>query len=109
MPQTHDDVLENIADALDIPPSKFEEAKSRYEAIGEWLDRDASSIAAYDPAISPQGSFLLGTVTRPLTTAEEYDVDLVCLLQAAKTDFTQKSLTFAPKLISSFSSSMMIW
>lgn len=92
IPHTHDDVLEDIADALDIPPSKFEEAKSRYEAIGEWLDRDASSIAAFSPAISPQGSFLLGTVTRPLTAAEEYDVDLVCLLQGTKTDFTQKSL-----------------
>jgi hypothetical protein len=90
--QTHDDVLEEIADALDIPPSKFEEAKRRYEAIGDWLDRDESSLAACDPAISPQGSFLLGTVTRPLTEAEEYDVDLVCLLKASKTDFTQKSL-----------------
>lgn len=90
--QTHDDVLEEIADALDIPPSKFEEAKRRYEAIGDWLDRDESSLAAYDPAISPQGSFLLGTVTRPLTETEEYDVDLVCLLKASKTDFTQKSL-----------------
>jgi hypothetical protein len=90
--QTHDDVLEEIADTLDIPPSKFEEAKSRYEAIGDWLDRDESSLAAYDPAISPQGSFLLGTVTRPLTDTEEYDVDLVCLLKASKTDFTQKSL-----------------
>lgn len=90
--QSHDDVLEEIADALDIPTSKFEEAKSCYEAIGDWLDRDESSLAAYDPAISPQGSFLLGTVTRPLTETEEYDVDLVCLLKASKTDFTQKSL-----------------
>ncbi|HMM46131.1 MAG TPA: nucleotidyltransferase [Candidatus Macondimonas sp.] len=90
--QTHDDVLDEIADALDIPPSKFEEAKRRYEAIGDWLDRDESSLAAYDPAISPQGSFLLGTVTRPLTETEEYDVDLVCLLKASKTEFTQKSL-----------------
>ena len=90
--QTHDDVLEEIADALDIPPSKFEEAKSRYESIGDWLGREESSLAGYDPAISPQGSFLLGTVTRPLTDTEEYDVDLVCLLKASKTDFTQKGL-----------------
>lgn len=89
---SHDDVLEEIADALDIPPSKFEDAKSRYEAIGDWLDRDGSSLAAYEPAISPQGSFLLGTVIRPLTETEEYDVDLVCLLGASKADFTQKSL-----------------
>ena len=90
--QTHDDVLEEIADALDIPPSKFEEAKGRYESIGDWLDRDESTLGAYNPAISPQGSFLLGTVTRPLTDAEEYDVDLVCLLKASKTEFTQKRL-----------------
>ena len=90
--QTHDDVLEAIADALDIPPSQYEEAKSRYESIGEWLGRDESTLSAYDPAISPQGSFLLGTVTRPLGDAEEYDVDLVCLLKASKKAFTQKSL-----------------
>lgn len=90
--KSHDDILEAMADALDIPPSKFEEAKNRYEAIGNWLDRPESTLADYEPAISPQGSFLLGTVTRPLTDSEEYDVDLGCQLKATKTDFTQKSL-----------------
>ncbi len=41
--------------ALDIPPSKFEEAESRYKTIGDWLDRDESTLTAYEPAISPQG------------------------------------------------------
>lgn len=90
--KSHDDILEAMADALDIPPSKFEEAKNRYEAIGNWLDRPESTLADYDPAISPQGSFLLGTVTRPLTDAEEYDVDLGCRLNASKAEFTQKDL-----------------
>lgn len=90
--KSHDDVLEEIADALDIPPSKYEEATKRYESIGAWLDRDHSSLAKHDPEISPQGSFLLGTVTRPLTDAEEYDVDLVCLLGGTKQEFTQKTL-----------------
>lgn len=90
--KSHDDLLEAMADALDIPPSKFEEAKSRYEAIGNWLDRPESTLAGYDPAISPQGSFLLGTVTRPFTDTEEYDVDLGCRLKATKAEFTQKSL-----------------
>ena len=34
-------------------------------------------VACYNPEIYPQGSFLLGTVTRPLSDAEEYDIDLV--------------------------------
>jgi hypothetical protein len=90
--RTHDDVLEEIAEALDIPTSKFEEAKERYESLGDWLGRDESTLSEHDPAISPQGSFLLGTVTRPLTDAEEYDVDLVSLLKASKAEFSQKSL-----------------
>ena len=90
--QNHDDILEEIADALDIPQSKYEDAKSRYESIGEWLHRDDSTLSNYEPAISPQGSFLLGTVTRPLSDEEEYDVDLVCMLKATKKDFSQKSL-----------------
>jgi hypothetical protein len=90
--KSHDDILERMAEALDIPPSKFEEASNRYHAIGNWLDRPESEIAQFKPAISPQGSFLLGTVTRPFTDAEEYDVDLVCRLEATKADFTQKTL-----------------
>jgi len=90
--QSHEDVLEEIAAAVDISESMFEEAKAHYESIGEWLERRGSTLSGYDPVISPQGSFLLGTVTRPLSDAEEYDVDLVCKLNANKEDFTQKSL-----------------
>ena len=90
--ETHDDVLEAIADAIDIPPSQYEAAVSRYESLGSWLDRDGSTIAQYDPEIAPQGSFLLGTVTRPLGDGEEYDVDLICVLKATKKDFTPKGL-----------------
>lgn len=93
--RSHDDILEEIAAALDIPPSLFEEAEERYKSLAEWLDRDASALAKYKPAISPQGSFLLGTVTRPLNRADEYDVDLVCLLHGSKTEFTQKTLKAA--------------
>lgn len=89
---THDEVLEAAADALDIPPSLYEEAKVRYRSIGNWLDRENSSLTGYDPRISPQGSFLLGTVIRPLTEADEYDIDLVCRLEATKQAFSQKEL-----------------
>lgn len=89
---THDDVLESIAMALDIPPSLFERAKGRYDAIGTWLNRDDSSLAGLVPTISPQGSMLLGTVIRPLTDQEEFDVDLVCLLSTSKSECTQKRL-----------------
>lgn len=90
--RSHDDILEAIAAALDIPQGKFEEAKERYEALGGWLDRPESTLADLNPAISPHGSFLLGTVTRPLTDADEYDVDLVCRVNGSKAVLTQKQL-----------------
>jgi len=90
--KSHDDVLEDIAQSLDIPESRFIEAQERYNSLGEWLDREDSSLSRFKPEISPQGSFLLGTVIRPLTEADEYDVDLVCLLQGTLADFTQKTL-----------------
>lgn len=89
---THDDVLNCLAEELDIPESTFETAVGRYESLGRWLDRPNSSIKEMKPEISPQGSFLLGTVIKPLNDGEEYDVDLVCRLSARRTDITQKQL-----------------
>lgn len=89
---SHDDLLNRIAEELDIPPSKYEEAVGRYEALGRWLDRENSTIRDMGPEISPQGSFLLGTVIKPLNDGEEYDVDLVCRLEARRSEITQKEL-----------------
>lgn len=85
-------IFENLAQFLDIPESYFEEARSRYQAIGNWLERDESIVSQYAPEIYPQGSFLLGTVIKPITNKDEYDIDLVCRLYLSKTTVTQKSL-----------------
>lgn len=73
-------ILNYLAEELDVPPSKYHEAKERYEAIGAWLDAADSELARYQPSIYPQGSFALGTVVKPFFD-EEYDVDAVCQLQ----------------------------
>ena len=78
--------LENLSDKLDIPPSKYQQAVDRYQAVGNWLnDGDYEGSDDY-PAIYPQGSFRLGTVVRPLRDGKEsdYDIDLVCRLAFAK-------------------------
>lgn len=88
--RTHDDVLVALAEAIDIPDHLFEKATSRYQAIGRHLEQ--SSLSQYAPQISPQGSMLLGTVIRPLDDTDEFDIDLVCKLEANKKTFTQQSL-----------------
>ena len=85
-------LLESIAEVLDISDLHYQQAVQSYEAIGEWLERDESKVALYSPEIYPQGSFLLGTVTRPIFDTDEYDIDLVCELNLQKDKITQKDL-----------------
>jgi len=84
--------LANIADSLDIPESKYEEAVSRYNSIGEWLDANDSKLHIYKPTIYPQGSFSLGTMVKPINDSDEYDVDLVCYLKINKYNITKADL-----------------
>ena len=84
-------ILRDLADEIDVPPSKYREAKEHYDAVGAWLGDDDSDLAPHDPTIYPQGSFALGTAVRPLGD-DEYDVDAVCLLQLPQDQVTQQRL-----------------
>ncbi len=88
----HESFLEEVAKSIDITPTQYEDAVAKYTSIGEWLDRPESTLDEYDPEIFPQGSFLIGTAIRPLDNREEFDIDLVCKLDAGKGDFSQRSL-----------------
>ena len=92
MNTTMDTILEQIGAWLDIPDSYFEKARARYHSIGNWLERSESAVAHLNPTIFPQGSFSLGTVTKPVTDKDEYDIDLVCKLDGSKRTMTQKQL-----------------
>ena len=85
-------LLEAIAEALDIPERHYKQAIKQYESIGTWLEREESGVACYSPEIYPQGSFLLGTVIKPISGAEEYDIDLVSELRLQKTEISQEKL-----------------
>jgi hypothetical protein len=62
-----------IAEELDIPDHLFEKAERSYQALGEYINNHCDcSVAVYT-----QGSFRLGTVIRPLSDEDEYDLDLV--------------------------------
>lgn len=75
-----EDYLEALAKALEIPPSRYEQAERSYKSLGDWLHRDESSVCDYDPDVFVQGSFRLGTVIKPQSENEEYDIDCVCSL-----------------------------
>ena len=69
------DIYERIAKAIDITEELFYLAKDNYTKLGEWIDEETPD---YKIEIYPQGSFALGTVVRPITDEDDYDLDLVC-------------------------------
>ena len=83
-----------LTETIDVPDSAYDKAEARYRDIGEWLCRPESLCQKYNPGIFPQGSFLLGTVTRPSDVDGEYDLDLAVKLQCgvSKMSHTQKEV-----------------
>ncbi|MCU4676198.1 nucleotidyltransferase [Catenovulum sp. 2E275] len=73
-------LLEEVAKELDISPTKYKLAVSRYESVGAWLNDGEYENFDGQINIYPQGSFRLGTVVRPIREQSEkdYDIDLVC-------------------------------
>jgi Second Messenger Oligonucleotide or Dinucleotide Synthetase domain len=85
--------LQALVEELAIPESRYEQAERSYKSLGDWFHRDDSEIRGFDPAVYVQGSFRLGTAIRPISDAEEYDVDSVCELKSlTKNDLTQFTL-----------------
>lgn len=85
-------LLSGLSDVLDISESLYKKATERYTEVGKWLCEDGSPLADYKPDIYPQGSFNLGTVIKPYTENDEYDIDLVCELSITKQECTQQRL-----------------
>ncbi|MBW1655916.1 nucleotidyltransferase [Flavobacterium quisquiliarum] len=86
------DLLENIGQILDITQAQHETVEKRYTAVANQLSQEGSLLSLYQPEILPQGSFLLGTMIRPIMEDDELDVDLVCRLKGKKSDWVQKNL-----------------
>jgi hypothetical protein len=85
--------LEALAKALEIPASRYEQAERSYQSLGSWLHREESTVRLLAPDVFVQGSFRLGTVIRPLSGNEEYDLDCVCsLTKLSKSETTQANL-----------------
>lgn len=84
--------LDALVEVLDITPVQFQKAKDHYEAVGNWLAKEDSLLHKYTPEIYPQGSFRLGTVIKPISGEDEFDVDLVCKINLTKNEITQKAL-----------------
>jgi len=68
-------LYEKIAHSIDISEKLFDQAEEYYKKLGAWMDEETPN---YRLTVYAQGSFALGTVIKPITEADDYDLDLVC-------------------------------
>lgn len=73
-----DRLLDSLCSKITISGEMFDTAKKEYEALGNWIDKVTPDYKAH---IYTQGSFALGTVIKPISEEDDYDIDLVCELE----------------------------
>lgn len=86
------EILETLGETLDISETQYNAAVSSYGAVGEWLAKPESSLVPYKPVIRPQGSFMLGTMIKPVCEDDDLDIDLVCELTGKNPQWAQYHL-----------------
>lgn len=91
-------LLNEIVAELDLPKSVEEKVRERYQSLGDWFNREESTLKDVD--IYVQGSFGQGTTIKPLQKDAEYDLDMSCTLNFSnfKSTYTQKELMKMMKL-----------
>lgn len=74
-------MINEILKQLDITPTMFKLAKERYTSVSKYLEDNGVEAEFY-----PQGSFRLGTVTRPIKKGKDsdYDIDFVCKMHGIR-------------------------
>lgn len=85
-------LLDNLGKALDITEAQYKLVEERYNAVATHLAKDTSLLKGYKPTILPQGSFLLGTMIKPVNEHDQLDVDLVCRLLGKEISWAQYHL-----------------
>lgn len=85
-------ILNELGGELDITQTEYDKAVLSYQAVGKQLVKENSELIPYDPEILPQGSFMLGTMVRPVSDEDDLDIDLVCQLKNKSARWTQYDL-----------------
>lgn len=83
------DILKLITD-VDITPSMFKNAESKYKALSDYLGRHTE----LNTNMYAQGSFALGTVVRPIKDGKDadYDLDFICEVNRDREEISASEL-----------------
>ena len=76
-----DDLLDKMAEEIQLDASRYERMKISYEAIKKWIDDDEKFFKPYSYDVYPHGSVRILTTVKPIGK-EEFDLDIVIHLKS---------------------------
>lgn len=76
-----DALLRQIAEKVQLSPTKYGVAVDHYEAVDKFLARDASPIRHVFDGLYPQGSMAIGATIASRLNNDEFDIDVVAKLK----------------------------
>ncbi len=87
-------VFLKVIEQIELPDSYYQKAEDKYDSLGRFLSREGASLESYNPEVFVQGSFMLGTVVKPVKGDPTYDLDMSLVLKDVvnKDTHTQESL-----------------
>ena len=77
-----EELFEDLSKVINISDELFNAADEEYSELGKWINKKTQEDKLeHNVYIYPQGSFALGTVIKPISDEDDYDLDLVCMIE----------------------------
>lgn len=73
-------LLADVAVRIQLSPTQYSLAVSRYRAINDWIERDGSPLKDLVILFYPQGSMAIGATVASKVESDEFDIDLIAHL-----------------------------
>ena len=86
-----DDLLDKIAEGIQLDPTRKQRMESAYNAVNDWLNSDEGFFKKHPFEVYPQGSVRIGTTIKPLDR-DEFDLDTVVHISGDWRKFTPQEI-----------------
>jgi Second Messenger Oligonucleotide or Dinucleotide Synthetase domain len=80
LPEVVDTLLADIAIRIQLTRTDHDKAVDRFDVMRDWIDRPASPLRGLVRLMYPQGSMAIGATIARCSDREEYDIDVIVVL-----------------------------
>jgi len=77
-----DDLLDKMAESVQLDKSRYERMKKHYEAVKDWIESDEKFFKPYKYDVYPHGSVRILTTVKPIGK-DEFDLDIAIHLTSS--------------------------